>query len=268
MADPEKRRRPPVLTTDVILEVILGEERTEEGWSFALDEIADRANRNKPLGGSPWPPSEEERERMLRTIKDVVRARAPDPSGCRDGPYRFRIEESYFDGEPLLEFKKLTTLELFDRYMRLMNHIARHDLPPSSTPLQALAWIEYEHDLLSRMIEGRDLRSRLVEDRADRITPLPATRFDSGEGEDDQPKKRKKPKAKRSLTRQEETEYGKEPIGEQEETDQGKMKKKKRKKPEAKRISRRQEKTEHGKEPVGEQEETDQGKTKKKKQDG
>ena len=285
MADPGKIDRPPVLTTGFILEVILMEERTEEDWCLVLEVIADRANRNMPLGGSPWPPSEEERERMLRTIQDVVRACARDPSGCgdgsyrfrieesyfdgkpllefqklatlelcercmrlqshiarrdlpqsstplqalacirsehdllarmindrpgrqNDGPYRFRIEESYFDGEPFIAFQKLTTLELLDRYSRLRTHIARHDLPPTSTPLHRLAWIEYEHDLLFRMIEGRDSRSRRVEDRANQITPVPVTRIEAGEGEetpperlkgleDDTPEKRKKSEAKR-----------------------------------------------------------------------
>ena len=159
MAEPGKIDRAPVLTTGFILEVILMEERTEEDWCLVLEVIADRANRNMPLGGSPWPPSEGERERMLRTIQDVVRARARDPSGCGDGSYRFRIEESYFDGKPLLDFQKLPTLELCERYMRLQSHIARRDLPQSSTPLQALAWIRYEHDLLARMINGRDGRS-------------------------------------------------------------------------------------------------------------
>jgi hypothetical protein len=201
------------------------------------------------------------------------------PGRQNDGPYRFRIEESYFDGEPFIAFQKLTTLELFDRYSRLRTHIARHDLPPTSTPLHRLAWIEYEHDLLFRMIEGRDSRSRRVEDRANQITPVPVTRIEAGEGEeepperlkgleDDTPEKRKKSEAKRKPRREKGTEHGKEAIGEQGGADKGKTMENNRKKSKAEREPRRPEKTEHGKSPLGEREDTDQGRTKKKKQDG
>jgi hypothetical protein len=153
-----------------------------------------------------------------------------------------------------------------------------HDLPPTSTPLHRLAWIEYEHDLLIRMIEDRDSRSRRVEDRANQITPVPVTRIEAGEGaetpperlkglENDTPEKREKSEAKRKSRRAKGTEHGKETIGEQGDADKGRTMENNRTKAKAGREPRRPEKTEHGKSPPGEREDTDQGRTKKRKQD-
>jgi hypothetical protein len=260
------------------------------------------------------------------------------PGRQNDGPYRFRIEESYFDGKPWVAFQKLTTLELWVRYLwcrthilmhelpptstplhRLAwieyehdflfrriegrdsrarrvkdranqilellvryrccrTHIAMHDLPPTSTPLHRLAWIEYEHDLLFRMIEGRDSRSRRVKDRANQITPVPAIRIEAGEGAEapserlkgmgnDTPKMGEKSEANRKSRRAKGTEHGKETIGEQGDADKGRTMENNRTKAKAGREPRRPEKTEHGKSPPGEREDTDQGRTKKRKQD-